>query len=246
MVDRLFVEPRLAQLYDTAYPLAPAARDFYLPMMLSAPAVLDVGCGTGALLKAARQAGHAGRLCGLDPAAAMLEHARSRTDIEWREADLGALRAAGEFDLIVMTGHAFQALLTDAQLRDGLAAIRRALKNRGGFVFDTRNPAARAWEHWNPGHAVEFEDSLGNPVRVTQQVVAPYDGRSVAFVETYSCPQWTEPLTSRSELRFLEVRELERFLGEAGLAIEAQFGDFTRAPLTAASPEIVTIATIAR
>jgi len=35
---------------------------------MAAPSVLDVGCGTGAMLHEARQLGHVGRLCGLDPA----------------------------------------------------------------------------------------------------------------------------------------------------------------------------------
>ena len=39
-----------------------------LPMILAAESVLDVGCGTGALLHWARESGHGGRLVGLDPA----------------------------------------------------------------------------------------------------------------------------------------------------------------------------------
>jgi hypothetical protein len=35
---------------------------------------------------------------------------------------------------------------------------------------------------------------------------------------------------------------LSAFLSGAGLAIEEQFGDWTRQPLTGASPEIITIA----
>jgi SAM-dependent methyltransferase len=49
---------------------------FYLPLVMEAASVLDVGCGTGMLLRRARAEGHAGRLCGLDPAAAMLDVAR--------------------------------------------------------------------------------------------------------------------------------------------------------------------------
>ena len=83
MVDRQFSEPRLAALYD---PLCGreerADYRFYLPLVMAAGAVLDVGCGTGALLHWARESGHTGRLVGLDPAHGMLQVARKRSDIE--------------------------------------------------------------------------------------------------------------------------------------------------------------------
>src|SRR5919107_5095332 len=93
MVERQFTESRLAALYDVFYP--PARRDdfaFYLPLVMAARAVLDVGCGTGALLRLAREAGHPGRLCGLDPAPGMLNQARQRSDIEWVQGDLASVR----------------------------------------------------------------------------------------------------------------------------------------------------------
>ena len=47
---------------------------------------------------------------------------------------------------------------------------------------------------------------------------------------------------SRSTLRFLDTDALSSFLDDAGLVVEEQFGDWDRSPLTATSPEIITIA----
>jgi len=209
---------------------------------MAAASVLDVGCGTGALLHAARRAGHRGRLCGLDPAAAMLAVARARADIEWICGDLASVRLAGTFELIVMTGHAFQTLVEDCELRTALTAVHGALRARGGFVFETRNPAARAWEGWSSQVSTEVLDEAGTRVRVSRHLETPFDGRTVALCETFVGEGWEQPLTSRSTLRFLDAVTLAQFLGEAGLTIEAQFGDFGRAPLTPGSPEIITVA----
>ena len=93
MVDFLFADPRLACLYDAFHPWEQRGDfRFYLPLVMSARNVLDVGCGTGELLRLARQAGHEGRLCGLDPAGAMLDRARMRSDIDWMLGDLSAAR----------------------------------------------------------------------------------------------------------------------------------------------------------
>jgi ubiquinone/menaquinone biosynthesis C-methylase UbiE len=105
---------------------------------MDATSVLDVGCGTGALLRRARQAGHAGRLCGLDPDPAMLAVARRRGDVEWVAGTAASMAFDREFDLAVMTGHAFQVLVSDEELRASLTAIRRALADGGRFGFETR------------------------------------------------------------------------------------------------------------
>lgn len=240
MVDRLFSEPILAELYD-AFCAGRPDFAFYLPLVMSAKSVLDVGCGTGELLRLAREAGHTGRLCGLDPADAMLEQGRKRPDVEWVLGDLSSVDWRGEFDLVVMTGHAFQVLLGDEQLRESLASIRRALTPDGRFVFETRNPPARGWEKWVPENAVEITHG-GSVYRMAHQVDEPVAGEFVSFTTTYTCPDWDRPQVSRSTLRFLDADTLAAFLHGAGLAIEEQFGDWDRSPLTDASPEIITFA----
>lgn len=209
---------------------------------MSAKSVLDVGCGTGALLHWARETGHAGRLVGLDPARGMLDVARTRSDIEWIHGDLTAVAWERDFDLAVMTGHAFQQLIEDDQIRASLAAIHSALAEDGGFVFETRNPLAREWERWTPEQGVEFVGPDGALVRFEVRVDAPVSDDVVQFTCTYTSARWNQPEPSHATLRFLDAEALGTFLNEVGFAIEDQFGDWDRSPVTAASPEIITIA----
>jgi SAM-dependent methyltransferase len=243
VVDHQFCDTGLAALYDVFHPWE--RRDdlgFYLPLVMSAEAVLDVGCGTGALLHQARLAGHAGRLCGLDPGDGMLEQARKRSDIEWILGDLASVGWDRRFDLVVMTGHAFQVFVDDDVLRASLAAIGSALTEDGRFAFETRNPLVRAWERWTPENAVEAVDASGAVVRMEHEVETPVEGDIVRFTTTFTNPSWDRPQASRSTLRFLDAESLSSFLSGAGMAIEEQFGDWSRRPLTDTSPEIITIA----
>jgi len=52
-------DPRLADLYDALNPWGPSD-DHYLGLIREAASVLDLGCGTGQLLKRAVAEGHGG------------------------------------------------------------------------------------------------------------------------------------------------------------------------------------------
>jgi 2-polyprenyl-3-methyl-5-hydroxy-6-metoxy-1,4-benzoquinol methylase len=104
--------------------------------------VLDVGCGTGTLCCALAARGH--RVTGVDPAAAMFAVAKRKPHAEsgeWVESPAQSYRSEQRFDLIVITGQAFQILLTDAEMLPVLATMRRHLDKGGRAAFETRNPA---------------------------------------------------------------------------------------------------------
>jgi SAM-dependent methyltransferase len=169
----------------------------------------------------------------------MLDVARRRGDIEWVLGDPMSVHWQGEFDLIVMTGHAFQVFVEDDDLRGSLASIREALREDGRFVFETRNPLAREWERWGDYGPNEIEH---NGIKVEVSGRPPvFDGELLSFTSVYTSPSWKEPIVSTSTLRFLDAASLASFLDEAGLAVEEQFGDWDRSPLTDASPEIISI-----
>ena len=67
-------------------------------------------------------------------------------------------------------------------------------------------------------------------------------GDVVCVSETLSGRWWADGHTEQGQLRFLAPDALAGFLDEAGFAVEEQFGDWQRGPLTDTSEEIVTVA----
>jgi hypothetical protein len=67
-------------------------------------------------------------------------------------------------------------------------------------------------------------------------------GDVVTFRETTAESGGVVLRVDRTSLRFLDVATLGRFLTDAGFAVEAQYGDWLRGPVTGTSREIITIA----
>ena len=103
-------------------------------------AVLDLGCGTSRLLCDMREAGYAGRLVGVDCAAAALRSVKERSEachVELVEADATTLApfADATFDVVVDKGTVDALISGDAAAAtEACAAAGRVLKRGGRFV----------------------------------------------------------------------------------------------------------------
>lgn len=214
---------------------------FYLRHLMAAHDVLDVGCGPGTLLHRARTDGHTGRLVGVDPDLAALRIARQRANIDWLEATAAAMPWHHEFDLAVMTGHAFQSLITDHDVHDSLTAIHRAQRPGGTFIFETRNPVLREWESWAASEPFAIVDHRGDQVEIRYQILK-LTNDVVTLTETTATPDGHILRVDEGQLRFLSLADLDAALSNAGFTFEQRFGDWSGTPFQPDSPEIITIA----
>jgi len=237
-----FNDPRLAALYDVLNPWA-ADSEFYFSLASGCPGVLDLGCGTGMLACACAERGH--RVVGVDPASPMLDIARTRAygdRVEWVESTAQAYRSDRRFDLIVMTGHVFQFFLTDEDVQAVLGTMRRHLADGGRVAFETRNPRRRAWANWTPERSFRTVEAAGiGKVGVWTEVNGA-DGDLVSYAMGFRVPGVEEALISPGTLRFLPKPALMEHLTRAGLRIDSLYGDWSRAPLSGESPEIIVVA----
>jgi SAM-dependent methyltransferase len=223
--DEHYINPDLAALYDLDSPWSPD-RDFYLSQAGPPPLdILDFGCGTGLICNAYAAQGH--RVTGVDPAPAMLEIARKKpcgAKIEWVEATAQTFRSRKRFDLIIMTGHAFQVLLEDEDVIAAFETICMHLAPGGKAVFESRNRAIDWAKEWS-GELVLITPN--GPVRESWRVF-PMENDRLKFESIYRFPDKT--LISKSELRFMSRAEAEVRLAAAGLDMESLFGDWDGAP----------------
>jgi SAM-dependent methyltransferase len=222
--DAPFDDARLAAIYDALDPDR-SDLDAYLAMIeeLGARSVLDLGCGTGvfALLLADRGI----EVIGMDPAGASLDVARAKAGAErvtWIHGDATAIPATVQVDAVTMTANVAQVFHTDAGWRDTLLAVRGALRPGGWLIFESRDPARRAWEEWSEELTRSTTDIPGvGPVTDWVQVIEVVgDGALVTFDSPNVFEADGTVITSRSTLRFRSRAEIEASLAEAGFFVD--------------------------
>lgn len=221
MADECFGHPRLAAIYD---PLDPDRSDLdaYVEMTkeFGARQVLDIGCGTGVFALAL--AGRGLEVVGVDPAQASIDVARSKPGSErvrWLCGDATSLPPL-RVDLATMTANVAQQILEPQAWRETLRGAYEALRPGGRLVFETRDPARRAWEQWNREASYRVTEIRGVDAVESWVQVVEVSEPLVTFRWTYRFAADGQVLTSHSTLRFRERREVETELLAQGYEVE--------------------------
>ena len=218
--DAIFDDPRLARVYD---PLDPDRGDLdvYVDLVeeLDARSVLDVGCGTGTFACMLVRRGV--RVTAVDPARASLDVARAKPGadaVAWLLGDATTL-APLSVDAAFMTANVAQVFLTDDDWAATLRGIRSALRPGGVLVFETRNPARRAWEEWTPELTRTVVDVPEVGVVESWEEVTVVDGPLVSLRSMTAFRRDDVVLESTSTLRFRDQSEIEDSLVRGGFEL---------------------------
>ena len=146
----------------------------------------------------------------------MLDVARGKQGagrVRWIHGDATAVPPELTVDVVTLTGNAAQAIVDDAEWRITLEAVRDALAPGGHFVFETRDPSARAWESWNREQSYTRIDGIERWEEVTR-----VEWPLVTFDSTTVFPDGTR-VVATSTLRFRDRAEVEADLRRAGFAV---------------------------
>jgi SAM-dependent methyltransferase len=223
--------------------------------------VLEIACGTGRVTIPIARQGLA--VTGVDIVPGMIERARAKSaglDATWVVGDARTFSLDERFRLIFLTGNAFQTFLTRADQEALLGRVRAHLAPRGTLAFETRNPRWRNsadssedrpageglfafLETREPEEQPPYRDRLGREVRMT--LAQRYD-HVAQILHWTSERRWIEDgvertRVSRTAVRFTWPQELAALLRYNGFAVERQYGDWDRQPLSATSPSIIVV-----
>jgi SAM-dependent methyltransferase len=208
--------------------------------------LLDLACGSGRLAIPLAERGFA--VTGVDLAAPMVERAWQKAaaagvSVRFVHDDARAVRLRERFGLVVVTGNAFQAFLSDADRDALLATVAAHLAAGGLFVFGARAPVA---EHLETNREEGVWNRYATP-----------DGREVTvsgyqrFDPETMVQHWTtlrrwrgaagQPVTraTRIAIRYAAADEIAAVLGRHGLAVRSAHDSWSDAPLAPASPHMV-------
>ncbi|KYG91103.1 class I SAM-dependent methyltransferase [Metasolibacillus sp. FSL H7-0170] len=217
--------------------------EFFLALLkkTNAKKIADLGCGTGRLTTHFAEAGY--HITAIDPNEEAIEYAKSKEylgEVTWIVGDSTNL-PTNSFDAITMTANVAQVFLTEESWRNVISDAYRALKSGGHFIFDTRNPLAKAWEQWEKDVT---PDVATNPLNgESLEIWTEYEGfieNVFTFYETVKNARTNEVLIHKKmQLKFRTQEEIHESLQQAGFSQIQAYGDWEFKQATAKTKSFI-------
>jgi SAM-dependent methyltransferase len=245
-----FEMPITPQLYQAHHGLHNEDLPFWLELAgRQKGPILELGCGTGRVLIALAGAGYASY--GLDSDAGMLatlQH-QARSDAASGcsvfQADMAAYHLAQAFALILLPCNTLSTLPAETR-RTAFALIRHHLSPKGLFAASLPNPALLARLPRRAAADIEeiFSHPVdGEPVQVSSTWQRSAEYFTITWHYDHLLPDGrVERLTAQACHTMLPVEGYTDELGQAGLKIEALYGDFDQSSYTENSPNLIILA----
>jgi len=245
---------KIAELYDLEHDEFDDDIDFYLnSIRVVGDPVLEVGCGTGRLLRPIAAAGF--RVTGLDQSPAMLGRARASLDVSARRlvtlhvGHMDELESApgGPFGTVIFSLNGLLHLSIPTAQGRALSSAKRVLDPRGQLLIDVLNPTIEALRAFDGRvlHEGSWRDSTGKLVdkfssrRLIQSEQLIH---SKIWYDTTSGDGSFTRAGTEFDQRFLYRHELELLLELAGFADWQVYGSYELDPFDDSSDRLIVAA----
>lgn len=202
--------------------------------------VLELGCGTGRILRPLSKAGIDVR--GVDLSWPMLQQAahrlararHNRTRGRLVRADIRALpfKPSRPFDVVIAPYGILQSLLSDHALRQTLRAVHGVLRPGGLFGVDLV-PDVPHWKEYDRRVTLAgARGPRGLPVKLIESVTQDPARRLTIFEQEYVEGHGRSARSHRFSLAFrtLSIAQMRARLERAGFVIDAVLGDYRGGP----------------
>ncbi|MGN6671598.1 MAG: class I SAM-dependent DNA methyltransferase [Candidatus Nucleicultricaceae bacterium] len=241
MKNKVQMEDSIAEIFDAEFGDYDSNIQFYLDFM-EGTRVLDLSCGTGRTVIPLSQQGF--ECVGLDSSRTLLQYASKKAGslpVSFVLGDMRQFELHRKFDLILLSGHAFQSFATPHEQQRMLTCVQRHLRERGLFIFQVQNLTSAlmqdesTYSFWHT-----FKDTKGQRIKVFGKRRYNFDDSTV----TYKIKRSWQEGESFSEMRLLltSLDALKDLLQAYGFDVIHIFSDYQKAPYFSDAENSVMIA----
>jgi len=249
-----------AETYDESVPDWPNEIDFYQEMAANAKqtggSVLELACGTGRV--AIRLARSGVSVVGLDLSPHMLEIARRKSmdidNLRWVKGNMQSFQLGEIFGLIIITGDAFQHMITPEEQVACLECIKRHLQLGAKLVVHVNHDNLT----WLGG----LVDQKEHPFEPAGKFIRATTGREIQSYRAWSYEPSTQTAIVHARWEELDSNgrvtdswqmapgrihcvfhfEMDHLFARVGFKIDAVYGDFSRNAFADDSSDMIWVA----